>query len=230
MTSTRNNTQLSSSFQYKTRKQNKCFNVSKRRYRGGTSSATKRAVDAKALMTKVKKCSKDFSAKLKEYHNDPEGEEAFTKLMTEILTQARDVNSKLVRTMLKNLEPKGEYKVNTLSNKEIDRVCRKMHADRKFLKRQKWLILSCLSWVYIIILSIVFGVVLGNVFFQVFFRKGNFYLFRVGPPTEIDILNTKNELRTIAACIFTILTKLSLTEFKKCSQNIHKLEEILAMY
>ena len=166
--------------------------------------------------------------KLKEYHNDPAGEEAFTRLMTEILTQARDVNSKLVRTMLKNLEPKGEYKVNTLSDKEIDRVCRKMHADREFMKRQKWLILSCLSWVYIIILSIVFGFVLGN-FLYLFFHQGGFINSApISPQTKTS--NEKNYTGAIAAGIFTICTTMSLTEFKKCSQNIHKLEEILAMY
>lgn len=64
MTSTQSS--ILPSLNMKTRKQNKYFNVSKRRYRGGTSSAAKREVDAKTLMKKVKKCSKDVSAKLKE--------------------------------------------------------------------------------------------------------------------------------------------------------------------
>lgn len=227
MTSTQSS--ILPSLNMKTRKQHKCFNVSKRRYRGGTSSAAKREVDAKTLMKKVKKCSKDVSAKLKEYHNDPAGEEAFTRLMTEILTQARDVNSTLVRTMLKNLEPKGEYKVNTLSNEEIDRVCRKMHADREFMKRQKWLILSCLSWVYIIILSIAFGKAFGTVLYGFYFKDWS-QVWSANPNNNIKTNNAKKKTRTIAACIFTIFTKMSLTEFKKCSQNIHKLEEILATY
>lgn len=146
--------------------------------------------------------------------------------MTEILTQARDVNSKLVRTMLKNLEPKGEYKVNTLSNEEINRVCRKMHADREFMKRQKW---SILSWVYIIILSIVSGFVLGNVLYLVYFHQGS-VISSAPPLPEIETSNKKNYTGAIATCIFTIFTTMSLTEFKKCSQNIHKLEEILATY
>ena len=135
--------------------------------------------------------------------------------MTVILTQARDVNSKLVRTMLKNLEPKGEYKVNTLSNKEIDRVCRKMHADREFMKRQKWLILS---WVYIIIISLVcgLGMTLAVLPCLVYLSLGRY-----------DDNYMKLFMPAVSLAFFT---KMSLTEFKKCTQNIHKLEEILAMY
>ena len=198
-----------------------CFSVSKRRYRGGTSSATKHTADTKVLMKKVKKCSEDVSAKLKEYHNDPAGEEAFTKLMTTILTQAKDVNSKFIRTMLNNLEPKGEYKVNTLSNKEIQRVSRKMHTDRKFMKRNKF---SILPWVFIIIVCIVtFSV---SAVFCLLTLPG---IFITQGDTQYEQYK-KNAMVFLIGVTLAIFIKLSTTELKKCSQNIQKLEQIIAIH
>ena len=130
--------------------------VSRRRLRGGAKSAKQKSKDAKVqtVIKQMVKCSKDVTTKLQKYHDDPAGEEQFTKLMTEVLTMAGDTDSKLVKTTLNSLLPHGKYKIQTLSRTEIEKVCREMHADRGFMKRNT---LSAASWIMVIIIGIVFS-------------------------------------------------------------------------
>ena len=109
----------------------------RRRLGGGAKSAKQKSKDAKvqSVIMQILKCSKDVTTKLQKYHDDPAGEEQFTKLMTGVLLMARHTNAKLVKTMLNSLLPRGKYEIRTVSRTEIDRVSREMHADRGFMKR-----------------------------------------------------------------------------------------------
>ena len=124
--------------------------VSRRRLRGGAKSANKQSKDAKVqtVIKQMVRCSKDVTTKLQKYHDDPAGEEQFTKLMTEVLTMAGDTDSKVVKTTLNNLMPHGKYKIRTVSRTEIEKVCREMHADRGFMKRNTS---STSPWMLVII-------------------------------------------------------------------------------
>jgi hypothetical protein len=209
--------------------------VSRRRFGGGAKSAKKQSKDAKAktVIKQMLKCSKDVTKKLQKYHDDPAGEAQFTKLMTEVLMMAGDTDSKLVKSTLNKLLPRGKYKIQTLSRTEIEKVSRKMHADRGFMKRNT---LSAASWILVIIGGIICGVALTGISGLMLLLSGVIKTPEISYSSNGSQKTTKSsspktqELAAISI-IFSIWTALIMkgmhVEQKVLAQNVRKLEQIV---
>ena len=204
--------------------------VSRRRLGGGAKSAKKQSKDAKTktIIKQMLKCSKDVMKKLQKYHDDPAGEAQFTKLMTEVLMMAGDTDSKLVKSTLNKLLPRGKYKVQTLSRTEIEKVSRKMHADRGFMKRNT---LSATSWIMVIIGGILVGG-MGTVLAGVI--KMNLVAIRQNNNIPEAIKSegpSEFSFKALGVAIFSLCTALGIAVGHKdqvyWAQNVHKLEQIV---
>ena len=203
--------------------------VSRRRLGGGAKSAKKQSKDAKAktFIKQMLKCSKDVTKKLQKYHDDPAGEAQFTKLMTEVLMMAGDKDSKLVKSTLNKLLPRGKYKVQTLSRTEIEKVSRKMHADRGFMKRNT---LSAASWILVIIGGILIGgmgtVLAAVIKMTLAIRQNN-----KKPEASESEGPSEFSIKALGVAIFSLWTAFGIAVGHKdqvyWAQNVRKLEQIV---